>query len=362
MAKIKVLVVDDSAFMRKMITDILEEDEEIEVIGTARDGVDGIEKIKTLHPDVVTLDVEMPNMDGLEMLKKVMETNPLPIVMLSSTTANGAENTLKAMEYGAVDFIQKPSGAISLDIHKIKKQLLTKIKTASVANIKTHRILSDNKGMSKKMEVKVVSKDAKLNEFKRKMTGKELICIGSSTGGPRALEEIISNLPDRLSCPVFIVQHMPKGFTKSMAERLNRRTKLTVKEAEDGEVVKKGTIYIAPGGMHMEIKKLGPELVIELNKKDPVKSHRPSVDRLFFSISKLKNYSKLVIILTGMGDDGSQGLSFIKQHEGENVYSIAESEETSVVFGMPRMAIKVGVDRIEPVYNIAGVIKEIFDK
>ncbi|MCH1623764.1 protein-glutamate methylesterase/protein-glutamine glutaminase [Ferdinandcohnia quinoae] len=350
MEKINVLIVDDSAFMRKLISDFLTEDPRIEVIGTARNGVDALEKVKKLQPDVVTMDVEMPMMSGIEALKKIMETMPLPIVMLSSTTKEGAENTIFAMQYGAVDFIQKPSGPISIDLHNIKEEIVTKVVQASKANIKSLKI-------SIKME-KIPTKTDNYSKIELRTTTnnlKKLLCIGTSTGGPRALQQVLTKFPSDYPAPILIVQHMPPGFTKSLANRLDTLCNIHVKEAEDGELIKIGTAYIAPGGYHLKVKKIGTTLAVQLDKNDIRNGHRPSVDVMFESVSELNDYEKIAVIMTGMGSDGSIGLKRLK--ETGQVISVAESKETSVVFGMPKAAIETNlVDKVVSLDKIAETI------
>jgi two-component system, chemotaxis family, protein-glutamate methylesterase/glutaminase len=360
--KINVLVVDDSAFMRKLITDFLEEDDRLQVIGTARNGQDALKKTEELHPDVMTLDVEMPVMNGIETLEYIMKTNPIPVVMLSSTTYEGAYNTVLAMQYGAIDFVAKPSGAISLDLHKVKEQLIEKVILASKANLHTFeiderptfpqntRLLSD-----KNNRIELCSSNG--NNAVSVKQAKSIVCIGTSTGGPKALQEVLTRLPKGLGVPILIVQHMPPGFTKSLASRLNSLSDLNVKEAEDGEILQKDTVYIAPGGYHMIVRKVGTALRAHLDKSEPRKGHRPSVDVLFESISQLKDYKKIAVILTGMGTDGTEGLKALKSVG--NTFAIAESEETSIVYGMPKSAIGASlVDEVQPLAFISNTISQ----
>lgn len=362
MEKIKVLIVDDSAFMRKLITDFLSESPMIEVIGIARNGKDALDKIVQLKPDVVTLDIEMPILNGLDALRLIMKTCPLPVVMLSSTTKEGAENTILAMQYGAVDFVAKPSGPISLDLHKIKDELIQKVISVSKVNTKT---LTKNatqvncstplsKGYSK-IETKNVSQSNLVKSSFRNFSQK-LVCIGTSTGGPRALQQVITKLPKNINVPIFVVQHMPPGFTKSLANRLNSISNVSVKEATDGEIVQKGMVYIAPGGYHLLVKKHGTNLKIHLDQTTPPKNgHRPSVDVMFKSISKIEDYAKICVIMTGMGSDGAEGLVELKKN-GETV-AIAESEQTSIVFGMPKAAIATKlVDEVCNLNDISDAI------
>ncbi|SFA41726.1 two-component system, chemotaxis family, response regulator CheB [Parageobacillus thermantarcticus] len=346
MSKVKVLVVDDSAFMRKLIVDFLSESPQIEVVGTARNGKEALEKVSLLNPDVVTLDVEMPIMNGLETLKQMMTKHPLPVVMLSSTTTEGAENTITAMQYGAVDFVAKPSGVISLDLYKVKEELINKVLLASRANVRA--ISKDNAGeMRANQRIKTVCD--------RKHQRKKIVCIGTSTGGPRALQQVLTKLPENIAAPIMIVQHMPKGFTKSLAQRLDSLSSIAVKEAEDGETLQNGTAYIAPGGFHLLVHEAKGSLTACVEQSPPRNGHRPSVDVLFESISALTDYEKIAVIMTGMGSDGTMGLRRLK--ESGNTKVIAEDEKTAVVFGMPRAAIQANVvDMVVPLEQIAEMI------
>ncbi|UYZ23624.1 MULTISPECIES: protein-glutamate methylesterase/protein-glutamine glutaminase [Mesobacillus] len=357
MAKTRVLIVDDSAFMRKLINDFLSEHPEIEVIGTARNGEDAIKKCREFRPDVITLDVEMPKLNGLEVLKLIMKEHPLPVVMLSSTTKEGADTTLQAIQAGAVDFVAKPSGSISIDLHKIKTELIQKVLSASKANLTKINFLEDSNTVGKKLESSIDSEiKPASNVTTRGFTqSKKIVCIGTSTGGPRALQQVITSLPKGLEVPILIVQHMPPGFTKSLANRLDSLSQIRVKEAEDGELLQKGTAYIAPGGFHLTVKTLGSSLAISLSQSPPRNGHRPSVDVMFESISTIKNYSKVAVIMTGMGSDGSKGL--VEMKKNGIVKAIAESQDTSIVFGMPKAAIATNmVDEVANVENIAQSI------
>jgi two-component system, chemotaxis family, protein-glutamate methylesterase/glutaminase len=357
-AKIRVLIVDDSAFMRKLISDFLSEHPEIEVIGTARNGEDAIKKWRELRPDVLTLDVEMPKLNGLEVLKMIMKEQPLPVVMLSSTTREGADTTLQAIQAGAVDFVAKPSGSISIDLHKIKTELTQKVLSASKANLTKINIMKDSKSVGKKLEspIDLEMKPAG-NVAARKIPreSKKIVCIGTSTGGPRALQQVVTSLPKDIDVPVLVVQHMPPGFTASLANRLDSLSQVRVKEAEDGEILIRGTVYIAPGGFHLKVKSVGSTLAISLSQSPPRNGHRPSVDVMFESISTIKNYSKIAVIMTGMGSDGSKGL--VEMKKNGTVKAIAESQDTSIVFGMPKAAIATNmVDEVANVENIAQSI------
>ena len=360
MKKISVLIVDDSAFMRKLISEFLSENERIEIVGTARNGMEAIKKVKDFRPDVVTLDVEMPIMDGIDALKNIMEECPTAVIMLSSTTQEGTENTFTAMHLGAFDFIAKPSGAISLDLHKIKSDLISKVICAGNANVqrlqqpaRKHELQApttgvpstDNKG---KKEIKKKTEQL----LQKSQTDKKIILIGTSTGGPRALQTVLSKLPSSINAPILVVQHMPPGFTNSLAMRLDSLSAIRVKEAEDGELIQKGTAYIAPGGFHLKVKKSGMSLIVSLDKTNQQNGHRPSVDTMFESVSILENYEKIAVIMTGMGTDGANGLITLKKTGITK--AIAESQETSIVFGMPKAAIATGlIDNIIDVEQIA---------
>ncbi|AGT31556.1 chemotaxis protein CheY [Geobacillus genomosp. 3] len=342
MKTIKVLVVDDSAFMRKWISDLLSEHPRLEVIGTARNGQEALEKMAVLRPDVVTLDVEMPVMDGLETLRHIMHKQPLPVVMVSSTTKEGAENTIAAMQYGAVDFVTKPSGSISLDLYKVKDELIRKVLHASEANIGALAVRRPQAALWRP-------------PVKPARAEKAIVAIGTSTGGPRALETVLTQLPSGLAAPVVIVQHMPKGFTKSLADRLDALSAITVKEAEDGEVLRNGTAYIAPGGVHLAVSEENGVLKARFDASPPRAGHRPAVDVLFESLAAIRRCRKVAVIMTGMGSDGTAGLKKLK--ESGDTKAIAEARETAVVFGMPKAAIEAGViDAIAPLDAIAVAI------
>jgi len=339
--KIKVLVVDDSFFMRKMISDILMSSGVIEVIDTAKNGLEAVEKTAKLLPDVVTLDVEMPKMNGLEALQKIMANNPVPIIMLSSLTKSGADTTIKALAYGAFDFVAKPSGAISFDIADIKNELIDKILLAYNQRNKLIKQSSiSNENNSYPVRDKAITY-LKNNDW--------IVAIGTSTGGPKALQEVITKIPKDFPYPILIVQHMPPGFTKSLADRLNSLSEITVVEAKDQELIKPGTAYIAPGNYHMLISSKANGHYITLNQMAPVSGHRPSVDVMFESLASV-SLKKVFVIMTGMGSDGTKGL--IKTKKDGDI-AIAQDENTCVVYGMPKTAVQSGlVDITVPVYQI----------
>lgn len=336
MEEIRVLVVDDSAFMRKMISGILTSNEQIRVIGSARNGEEAIEKTLQLKPDVITLDIEMPVMNGISVLRHLMMHHPIPVVMVSSLSKKGADLTMEALELGAVDFIAKPSGSISLDIAELSEEIITKVITAAHSNLKVSH-------QSGKKKVFSASK-------------KTLIAIGTSTGGPKALQKVLPMLPVDFPVPLVIVQHMPQGFTRSLADRLNVVSAITVKEAENGEKLKKGTAYIAPGGYQLSVKQTGENFFCEVTDEPAVNNHRPSVDYLYYSLAELKSIKVVPVILTGMGSDGTNGLIELKTCKSDTC-AIVESKKTSIVYGMPQSAVKTGlVDQEEELQNIGSAL------
>ncbi|WP_170007395.1 protein-glutamate methylesterase/protein-glutamine glutaminase [Bacillus fonticola] len=345
MRSIKILVVDDSAFMRKLVREILTTEEGFDVVATARDGVDALQKIEKHTPDVVTLDVEMPHMDGLECLKQVMAIRPTPVVMVSSTTQSSRNTTILAMELGAVDFVAKPSGPISLDLHKIRDELVEKVRQAAAVNVQTLRQIAHPSVLApeKLFQRAVQPPDGK----------KPLVVMGTSTGGPRALESVLTKLPSTFPAPILIVQHMPPIFTKSLADRLHVRSEISVKEAEEGDLLRPGCAYIAPGDYHIGCETVGKSTAIRLLHTPPRKGHRPAVDVLFEEVSQLERFAKIAVVMTGMGSDGRAGVELLKQTD-PSTKVIAESIESAVVYGMPKQIIDAGLaDSITPLEYIA---------
>ncbi|MGB9841800.1 MAG: protein-glutamate methylesterase/protein-glutamine glutaminase [Candidatus Bathyarchaeales archaeon] len=331
--QIKILVVEDSLLMQKILVDLLQSDPQIRVIGTARDGEEALSKIALLKPDVVTLDIEMPRMNGLTTVRKIMETNPLPVVMVSALTQREAQLTLKALEYGAVDYVPKPSGQISLNMDVVKDELISKVKTAASANIRRDK-----------------PKMAEIPEPSKPKSNEKIISMAASTGGPAAVAYILKNIPEN-SPPILVVQHMKKGMTKLFAEMLNQECKIGVKEAEDGDVVREGLAMIAPGGFHMLVMKSGR---IKLTTGPPVNYVRPSADVTMKSAAKAYGSKNIGVILSGMGVDGAKGIEAIKKKGG---LTIAQDEKTCVVFGMPNAAIKTKcVDFVLPLDYIPKLI------
>lgn len=344
---IKVLVVDDSAFMRKLVSDILNSSPDLSVVDTARNGLEAIDKIKQKQPDVVTMDVEMPGMDGLSALKLIMEQSPTPVVMLSSLTKDGADATLKALEYGAVDFVAKPGGSIST-LTGVKEDLIHKVRAAAKANLRA----------AMKLAISRLSQTAPqpaLHLAKPSPGEEKVVAIGTSTGGPRALQEVLTKIPAGFPCGILVVQHMPPKFTKSLADRLNAMSALEIKEAETGDVIRPGLALIAPGDYHMRVERLGSSRVqVKLSQDSLVNGHRPAVDPMFFSVAQAYKKNTVGVILTGMGYDGAAGIKAIKEHGG---YAIAEDPATAVIYGMPRSAIETGmVDKVVPLSLVASTI------
>jgi len=353
---ISVLVVDDSAFMRKVISDIINSDPLLQVVGTAKNGKEALLKIGLHRPDVITLDIEMPEMDGLAALEIIMATNPRPVVMLSNLTRLGAKATIKALQLGAVDFISKPSGPISLDIAQIGDEITRKVKIAAAAHIIPNPKLSAAETIQEQPRLTPVKDSDNDNRLDK------LVVIGSSTGGPKALSQIISALPADIDAAILIVQHMPAGFTRSLADRLDNFSQIRVKEAEDGEPILAGNAYVAPGDYHMRVYRqklpLGARMVIKLSQDPPRAGHRPSINEMFFSVAEQFEGSITAVILTGMGNDGTAGLKTMRTR-GAKI--IAEHQSTCVVYGMPKAAIESGcVDEILPLPEIGPAILKIF--
>jgi len=336
--KIRVLVVDDSAFIRRAIIRMFENSPDIRIIDVAADGEMAIELIKRLRPDVVTLDVQMPVLDGLAALERIMKECPTPVIMLSSLTGKGGDKTLKALELGAVDFIDKASAGGPMDFSGVARELAGKIMVAAGINL--------DKLTSQTQKEQAADKTAALPACSEM----EVVLIGTSTGGPPALQTILGNLPAGFPCPILIVQHMPVGFTASLAERLDRISRASVKEARDGETLRPGTVYIAPGGRHLKILRNGAELHVRLDDAPEQSLHRPSVDVLLESAAAVCGGKCLAFVLTGMGKDGAAGAQAVKKHGGK---VIVESEETAIVFGMPKAVMEaVNVDGAIPLHQV----------
>lgn len=347
MERIRALVVDDSAFMRKLISRILGEGG-VEVVGAARDGAEAVKMVLELKPDVVTLDVEMPRMGGLEALQAIMRGRPTPCIMLSAFTPRGADATLKALEAGAFDFVQKPSGSISLDLEKVGAELLAKIRAAHRVNLE---LLALKAAPAPPAPAVAAAEPAALQPSS---AVREVVLIAASTGGPRALAELIPALPGGLSAAVLVVQHMSAGFTKSLAARLDGASALGVREAQEGDLLANGQALLAPGDWHMTLKASPEGWRVALDQRPQQQGVRPAADPLFISAAKAFGPHCLAVVMTGMGRDGTKGLKAVKAAGGR---SLAQDEASCVVYGMPRHAIEAGLaDAVLPLSGLAGAI------
>ncbi len=353
---IRVLVVDDSAFMRKSISLMLESDPGIKVIATARDGKEAVEKIRDLKPDLVTLDVEMPVMDGLSALRIIMKEMPLPVIMISSLTSEGAQTTIDALNLGAVDFIPKELSYVSISIAKIKEDLIAKVKNIAGSRsvwARMNRVRSMTRGAKPALPTHT-SRSARLA---RPASNPRAVVVGISTGGPFALLQVIPKLPANYPLGILIVQHMPPHFTRSMAERLNGLSQVEVREAADGDKVQPGVVLIAPGGFHMMLAKNGTGVVVRISAEPSKSLYRPSADIMIASAVEAFNGPLLGLIMTGMGKDGLEGLKAVKKKNG---YVVAQSEETCVVYGMPKAAVEAGVaDAVLPLERIPSALVDL---
>lgn len=361
MDKIRVLVVDDSALVRRIISDALERDPEIEVVGTANNGKTAVFKSYVLYPDVITMDVEMPIMNGLDALKEIMQKNAKPVIMLSSLTQHGADATFKALEYGAVDFVPKPQSMVSMSVDELSDVLINKVKAVARTEINySSKVESREESSAEEssMIAPIVLNGAEKNVKTGPKVGasNKIVLLGTSTGGPSALIEVFKKFPTGFSAPVLVVQHMPEGFTKAFAERLDKISVLSVKEAEDGDVITPGCAYVAPGHSHMVINQCKHHYCVGLHKGEKVSGHRPSIDELFNSATKHFGQDIIAGIMTGMGKDGSSGILNIKNSGG---YTFAQDKESSVVFGMNRVAVEIGaIKNVVPLQEITKKIVE----
>ncbi len=340
--KTKVLIVDDSAYTRQVIKKIIEQEPGLEVVGIASSGIDAMAKTLRLEPDIITLDFEMPEMDGFSFLRWLMREKPTPVIMVSSY--NDSKTVFKALELGAVDFIAKPARRASLDLQSIEKDLIRKVR--GIKNIRLD-ILTKN--------LELLGGDEREEKEKPGLRQKiEVVAIGSSTGGPAALQIVLTRLPADFSAANVVSQHMPKGFTGPLAERLNRLSQLKIKEAADMEPIEAGTVLICPGGWHIGLKRKGPKVVVVLKEGKLTDKYVPSVDYMMKSASEVFGANAMGVLLTGMGNDGRDGMVEIM---GRGGYTIAESEESAVVFGMPAEAIRAGAAKA--VLPISGIPTEM---
>lgn len=341
--RIKVLIIDDSALVRSLLTEILGADSALEVVGTAPDAFVARELIKQLQPDVLTLDVEMPRMDGLQFLRNLMRLRPMPVVMCSSLTERGADVTLAALELGAIDFVTKPKLDVAHLLESYAAELITKVKTAALAQVRP---------WSAPLAA-VNGADTPFALALRQRATDQVIVIGASTGGVEAIRQVLSHLPS--GCPgVLVAQHIPGAFSRQFAARLDACSALSVQQAENGALIQPGCAYIAPGDRHLLIERDGAYYRCRLDDGPPINRHRPNIDLLFASVAEQLGPNAVGVILTGMGSDGSRGL---KQMRDQGAYTIAQDEATSVVWGMPGAAVAFGaVERVLGIERIAGAI------
>lgn len=350
MKKIKVLIVDDSALVRELFTRIINEESDMEVVGTAMDPYYAVKMIKKYRPDVITLDVEMPRMNGLDFLKRIMSSHPMPVIMISSWTEANSQATIKALDLGAIDFIPKPKRSLKENLYSLKNDLIQKIRAASVSNVRNaYRNTGDNINDKLKNHT-----DTGRNLGLIKTTAK-MIVIGASTGGTTAIRNIVTKAPADATAMV-VVQHMPEKFTASFADSLDKLSAVKVKEAENGEQIIRGYVYIAPGNKHTLVYKSGAFYHLKITGGERVNNHMPSVDKTFFSVADNVGQNATGIILTGMGNDGAQG---IKAMHEKGSFTVAQDEKSSVIFGMPKEAIATGhIDKVMHIDQIAEFVKE----
>lgn len=349
MKVITVLIVDDSVLIRQMFTEMLSSVPDIKVLDTASDPIEAREKIKQLNPDVLTLDIEMPKMDGLSFLEKIMTLRPMPVVMASSLTQKGADETIRALEIGAFDYVSKPVTNQNRDtIGALKDELIAKVRAASLANM-TRRSMGRQQ----------VAAPGVIPFNPQGGHSRHIIAIGASTGGVEALREIFQRLPGNCP-PIVITQHMPVAFTKSFAARLNSYSQVTVSEACNHDRLKTGHAYLAPGGLHLKVVKVGMDFVCKLEDGASVSGHKPSVDVLFHSVAEAVGSRAVGVILTGMGKDGAMGLKDMRDH---GAYNFGQNEASCVVYGMPQVAQKMGAVHKElPLSDIAGAVLHFCEK
>ncbi|MEA2762980.1 MAG: two-component system, chemotaxis family, protein-glutamate methylesterase/glutaminase [Gemmatimonadaceae bacterium] len=343
-----VLVVDDSSFMRTLIAEMVESTPEFRVVGTAADGMEAIESIRSLNPDIVTLDIEMPRLDGLQTLDTIMREMPRPVVMLSAAgSERGNEMTLRALERGAVEFVRKPSGPISIDLLTVRQELIAALNAARAVNMAGVRT-PPNAGVPVGAET-----------VPKKISGaaSRVVVIAASTGGPRALGEIVPHLPETLGAAVLIVQHMPAEFTRSLSHRLDLMSPLPVAEATDGEAVLENHVYLAPGGFHMTVSGGLGAASITLDTSATIWGVRPAADPLFASAAEVFGANAIGVVLTGMGRDGAEGLKRIRAAGGK---SVIQDRDSSIIYGMPQAAMEAaGADRVEPARDIARAVRDL---
>lgn len=349
MNKRKILIIDDSAFTRKVLSTIIEEDGRLEIAGVAKNGKEGLEMALELDPDVISVDVEMPIMNGLTMIKELLKQKHFPIVVVSSLTKEGAKETIQALEYGAFDFIAKPSSLFGLKTEEVFQEYMEKVHAAAMT--KKKRVAEPSRPASLPVFPSFDQSKTRVKTISKKPASK-IVAIGTSTGGPKALPEVLTEFPASLSAGIVIVQHMPPGFTKSLATRLDQVSKIGVKEAEHGELIVEGMAYVAPGDRHLKVAERVGKYYIELDDGPKKGPHKPAVDVMMSSLAKLGPRKVVAVIMTGMGSDGCDGMEELKK--ANNAHMIAQDEASCVVYGMPRAVIQKNLqDEIVPLNRIA---------
>lgn len=353
---IKVLIVDDSALMRALLTEIINGVPDLEVVGAAPDPIAAREMIKALNPDVLTLDVEMPRMDGLEFLDRLMRLRPMPVIMISSFTQAGSDITLRALELGAVDYVAKPRAENISMLQDYAEEIRDKIRIASEARPRLGTrvaVTFPQSGVPGTQGEPAPNLARPQGGFSSRLLSEKVIAIGASTGGTEAIKDVLCSFPEEMP-PIVMVQHMPEAFTSSFAQRLDSLSKLTVVEAGGGERLQPGMVYLAPGNSHMRLRKTGGSFVLELSQEEPVNRHRPAADVLFRSVAEQARQHGLGVILTGMGKDGAQGLLAMRQ---AGAWTIGQDQASCVVYGMPREAAEIGaLDETAAVGEVGGRI------
>ncbi len=350
---LKVLICDDSAMMRRVLKQIIEEDPDLEVAGIARDGDDAVQKARDLQPDVVTMDINMPGMDGITAMQYIVDENIAPVLMVSSLTQEGAEATFEALALGAFDYVGKPGGTVSMDMASVALEITSKLKAACGKGTKT-RLSRKTRTARKKPARPAKRVKARVSARKTRSVSFRAVAIGISTGGPKTIFDVLPYLPEDLNAAIFLTQHMPPSFTRTFAQRINKNCAMKCVEAEAGATVEPGVIYLARGGMHLCLRKnISGKIIIRTPKK-PETQFIPGVNVMMESVSSVFGADTIGVEMTGMGNDGAAGMVEIKENGG---VTIAESEETSIVFGMPKEAIATGcVDTVVPSYEIADEI------
>ncbi len=341
---VRVLVVDDSALMRKLIPQIIERDSSIQVVGTAMDGTFALRKIEELKPNVITLDLEMPRMDGMATLKEITKRYRIPVIVVSSHTTQGASTTFKALSHGAFDFVAKPKDVLSAQMDEIAGELISKIKAAAGTKVSPNV-----------HELDFIPAKANKRKLERRQPPVKTVAIGISTGGPNALQYMLSQLPADFPGAIVVVQHMPEGFTELFARRLDECCSVEVKEAQSGDMLLAGRVLICPGNRHIKVRRMPLGDIVVLSDEERVNGHRPSVDVLFRSVATEFGRDCIAVLMTGMGEDGAEGMGAVKQAGG---LTVAQSEDSCVVYGMPKAAVERGyANRVVPLDAMANTLQ-----